>query len=376
MSIPYHPFDPDSLVTALDCFPARLPLKQPMKIGGGRIDGVDVLYVRVRTAGGACGWGEAIADPGNAGETVRGAMAMIDARLRQAVVGHSVFARAALVASLASGVFANGGAITAIDMALLDVAGKMRGVPAVELLGGSWRTAVPVLSIVGGVGTMADTLSSVEALRADGVAGFKLKVGLGDVRDDIETFTAIRAALGDDVFLAADANMAWSIPTALRFARAAAEAGIAYLEQPIGADNARMALLARRSPAPISADEAIHGLNDIAALTQLNAIAGLSLKAIKLGGLGAMLRAATIADGLGLSVGLAMMMESGLATRAMIHAACAVPQLDWKLNLGCDFLADSPVAGDGLRRGGVAPCPGGPGLGVDVDERRIASFVP
>ncbi len=245
-----------------------------------------------------------------------------------------------------------------------------------KLLGGCWRTEVPVLSIVGGDGTLAETLTSVEVLRADGVAGFKLKVGIDDVRNDIETFKAIRSALGDDIFLAADANMAWTIPTALRFARAAAESGIAYLEQPISVDNARMAMLARQSPAPISADEAIHGLNDITALAQLNAIAGLSLKTIKLGGLGAMIRAATIADGLGLSVGLAMMMESGLATRAMIHAACAVPQLDWKLNLGCDFLADSPVSGDALRRGGVAPCPNGPGLGVDVDERRIASFAP
>ncbi|HBM13025.1 MAG TPA: hypothetical protein DD390_10050, partial [Rhodospirillaceae bacterium] len=91
-----------------------------------------------------------------------------------------------------------------------------------KLLGGCWRTEVPVLSIVGGDGTLAETLTSVEVLRADGVAGFKLKVGIDDVRNDIETFKAIRSALGDDIFLAADANMAWTIPTALRFARAAA----------------------------------------------------------------------------------------------------------------------------------------------------------
>lgn len=124
-----------------------------------------------------------------------------------------------------------------------------------------------------------------------------------------------------------------------------------------------------RSPVRIAADEAIHGPNDLIALADAGAIAGASLKSIKLGGVSQAVELATVADAHGLSVGFAMMMESGLATAAMIHAACAAPRLDWYLNAGVDFLAEDPAAASFDRRDGCIHLNHLSGLGVRLDAR-------
>jgi muconate cycloisomerase len=69
-------------------------------------------------------------------------------------------------------------------------------------------------------------------------------------------------------------------------------------------------------------------------------------------------------------------MQSSLATAAMVHAACAIPRIDWGLSLGNLWLAEDPVADPLACINGVVHCPSGPGLGVRVDERRIAAFAP
>lgn len=357
----------DSIAT-LDCFPARLPLRKPIAGSAGAIHAVDVLYVRLRSAGGEEGWGEAIADPGNTGETIEGMVAMIAARLSPAVIGRSVADRAAAMAKLRSAVHANRAAMTAVEMAWLDLAGKLYGVPVVELMGGARRDRVPLIAIVGSTGSASDAIDEAAEQRASGVKAFKLKVGLGSLNADLDCLRNLRETVGDDCFLAADANMAWDVDTALRFARAAADIGLDCLEQPVAKEHGRMRALAR-SPVRIAADEAIHGANDLIALADAGAIAGASLKSIKLGGVSQAVELATVADAYGLSVGFAMMMESGLATAAMIHAACAAPRLDWYLNAGVDFLAEDPAAASFDRRDGCIHLNHLSGLGVRLDAR-------
>ena len=365
--------DARSKIVALDCFPIKVPLKKPMKLAGSYVHEAQILYLRLRSADGVEGWGEAIADPGNAGETVRGMQAMIEERVKALVIGATAYDRLGILKAMAGSVFANGGAIGAIDIALLDLVGKIRGVAAVDVLGGARRKSIKTISIVGGI-DQHEVIGEVEQLLGAGITCFKLKVGAGPVRDDIDMLKAVRRAIGDDCFLCADANMAWDISTALQFACGAAEHGLDYLEQPIAADNVRMAMLAAQSPVPISADESIHSLNDVLALSDMKAISGMSLKSIKLGGPTELKRVATICDGLGLSVGVAMMMETGLATAAMIHTACALPQADWLLNVGAAFLAHDPSGAADISLVGSLACPSGPGLGVQVDEQALRRF--
>lgn len=359
----------------MECFPARLPLRKPLIMSTYRLDDGPVLFVRIRARSGAEGWGEAAASPIMAGETLAGMVAAVRELIAPRLVGASGYDRVSLSRACRSSMFANGGALAAVDMALVDLVGHLRDVPAVEVLGGAERRSVDPLWLIGGSGRPEEDVEGALRLHAEGFRSFKLKVGVADLPDEIRTVRLLREALGPDCLIAADANMGWSVATAIRFAKAADEYGLAFLEQPVPpGDIARMAAVAAGSPVPIGIDEGLHGRHDVVAHVHACAIGGVSLKTIKLGGITPLVALAGSCDVLGLSVNLAMMMESSLASAAMIHAACAIPQIDWGLSLGHLWLAEDPVAEPIVCEGGTVRCPDGPGLGIRVDERRIAAF--
>jgi muconate cycloisomerase len=368
---------PDTEIVAVDCFPALLPLRKPLVMATYRIDDGPVLFVRVRTGGGGEGWGEAAASPIMSGETLDGMRAAVRDLIAPRLIGANALDRARLSRELRSSMFANGGAIAAVDMALLDLVGRILDVPAVALLGGAIRRTVKPLWLVGGSGNAEKDVAEAVALHAQAFRSFKLKVGLKPVDEEIRTVKLLREALGPECLIAADANMGWDTTAAIRFTTGSAPFGLAFLEQPTPAgDIARMATVAAASPIPIGIDESLHGLGDLLAHVAARAVGGASLKTIKLGGISPVVAAAGVCDALGLSVNLAMMMESSLATAAMVHAACAIPRVDWGLSLGNLWLAEDPVQRPIACANGLVHCPTGPGLGVEVDERRITALAP
>ena len=371
------PIDTDSAseVIGIDCFPLLLPLRKPLIMSTYRLDDGPVLYVRVRARCGAEGWGEAAASPIMAGETLPGMVSCVRELIGPHVLGRSAYDRAAIVHKLKSAFYGNGGALAAVDMALLDLAGKLQGVPVADLLGGPVRRSIMPLWLIGGSGRVDADVKEARALYEQGFRAFKLKVGVSSVDNEIGIVGELRQALGPDCLIAADANMGWNVATALHFTHGTAPHRLAFLEQPVPpGDLPRMAAVAAGSSVPIGADESIHGLSDVLALHTARAIGGLSLKTIKLGGISPLTKLAITCDALGMSVNLAMMMESSLATAAMIHAASVIPNVDWGLSLGNLWLADEPVVVQVNCQDGLAKCPSGPGLGISIDERRLADF--
>jgi muconate cycloisomerase len=362
-------------IASIDCYPVRMPLRKPLIMSTYRIDNGPSLFLRVRSSSGAEGWGEAPSNPVMSGETLSGMKEIIETYMTPRLIGHSPFDRKRLLKEIRSGLHGNTGALTAIDLALLDLTGHLAGVSAVDLLGGAVRRQVRPLWLIGGSGKPEADVEDALRLHQQRFTAFKLKVGVAPVETEIACVRMLRKALGDDVLIAADANMAWDVATAIRFVQSVAEFGVAFLEQPTRAgDVARMAAVAAASPVPIGADESIHSIGDLIAHDKAKAIGGASLKTIKLGGVSAVVNCGHLCDALGLSINLAMLMESSLATAAMIHAACAVPQVDWGLSLGHLWLAEDPVHQALTCVDGTIDCPRGPGLGVKVDERRLAAL--
>jgi L-alanine-DL-glutamate epimerase-like enolase superfamily enzyme len=364
-----------SEIQSIDCYPARLPLRKPLVMSTYRIDDGPVLFVRLRSTNGAEGWGEAPANPIMSGETLPGMQAIIENYMKPRLIGRSALDRKALLQEIRAGLYGNTGALTAIDLALLDLAGRILGVSAVDLLGGAVRRRVRPLWLIGGSGNPEQDVDEAIKLRQQGFTAFKLKVGVAPLETEITCVKMLREALGPDVLLSADANMGWDVATSIRFTQSVARYGIAFLEQPTrSGDVSRIAAVSAVSPIPIGADESIHSTGDLLAHVRAKAIGGASLKSIKLGGVSAVVNNGHLCDALGLSVNLAMLMESSLATAAMVHAACAIPQVDWGLSLGHLWLAEDPVHHPLVCVDGMIDCPQGPGLGVTVDERRIAAL--
>ena len=349
-----------------------LPLTQPIKRSKGVLTSADNVLVRIE-AGGVVGWGEAGSAPTMTGEFIQGMVAAVK-HLVPFLEGAALDV-AQVSALMDANLCGNSGAKAAIEMALHDALGKVRGKPVYELLGTKRRSRIPALRMIASGDAAADVIEATRC-KAEGYVAYKIKVGAGDVKDDIARTRAVRAALGGDVLISADANQNWSVAQALDYVRAVADTTLNFLEQPVAADDlAGMVDIAAATRIPIGCDEGVHGLDDIRRHHAARAASGASLKTIKMGGLRPMYDAALLCDELGMHVNLACKIaESGIATAAVLHLAAAVPSLDWGVSLTSQYLAEDVLVRPLVFEHGHAEVPDAPGLGVEVDEARVRRF--
>lgn len=365
---------PPLIIARVDVTPVALPLRHPMKMAGETIKHAKNIVVRIEAADGTVGWGEAASAPTMTGDTQGGLVAAVRDHLAPLLVGRNAWEWPPLVAQLRRALIGNTGAHSATEMALLDLMGRKAELPLVDLIGGASRRAVAPMWLLGR-DTLEEDVAEAAAKVREGFCFFKLKVATKALDQDVAATHALRAALGPDIGLCADANCGFSREAAGQYVEAVRRANVLFLEQPLAtADLAGLEALARMSPIPIGADEGIHALHDIGAHAQAGA-GGVSLKLIKLGGFGAALEAAALCERLGLQINVAAKVaESSIASAAAIHLACALPRIAWGVSLTHVYLAEDLVARPWPLRDGMIGLPNGPGLGVEVDEGLIARF--
>jgi muconate cycloisomerase len=362
-------------IARVEAIPVRLPMRRPMKMAGVVIEAAENLLVRIEADDGRVGWGEAASAPTMTGELLPGMVAAVR-YLAPALVGQAiddVAALAQLAARCRHALHGNASAHAAIDIALHDLLGQQMQLPIHALLGATQRLQVPVLWMLG-TGRLEADVAEARDKAAQGCVAFKVKVGADDPLADAARTRAIRAVLGSDVLVCADANQGWDFEQAAAYLGALEGTALDFLEQPLpGEDLEGMRALAAATPIPIGCDEGIHSLADIRQHHALRAAAGCSLKLIKLGGLRAVLDAARVCDTLGLRVNLACKVaESSIASAAVLHLAAVLPGIDWGLSLSTQYLADDVVRAPITVSDGHARVPTAPGLGVAVEETQVA----
>ncbi|WMS43535.1 mandelate racemase/muconate lactonizing enzyme family protein [Acuticoccus sp. MNP-M23] len=194
--------------------------------------------VEVRTDDGAVGWGECFG-PGGVARVNR---TIIETVLAPLLIGRDPFAREAFWHDAYNRMRDHGQkgmplqALSGIDIALWDLAGRILGRPIADLIGGRCRDTVPVY----GYGMMLRPVPDLAArfaekaamLEARGFAALKMKVGLG-VRADIALVEAVRGALRDDTRLMVDANHAYHTADAFAVGRALGGLGVHWFEEPV-----------------------------------------------------------------------------------------------------------------------------------------------
>ena len=311
--------------------------------------------------------------PTMTGDT-QGSLVAAIRHLGSLLVGEDAWMRPALMRRLAAALYGNTGAHSAIELALIDLAGRAANLPAIDLIGGAVRRAVAPMWLLGNA-TPAEDAAEARQKLAQGFRFFKVKVGAKTIDGDIDSTHAVRNAIGLDLPICADANCGFSPADARRYLDGTRDAGLLFLEQPLGPhDLTALAALARSAPIPLGADEGIHSLADVTAHSQAGA-GGVSLKLIKLGGISAAIEAARLAERLGLAVNVAAKIaESGIASAAAIHLACAAPSVDWGVSLTHFYLAEDIVTEPLKIVDGLVALPATPGLGVEVDEAAVARF--
>ena len=176
--------------------------------------------------------------------------------------------------------------------------------------------------------------------------------------------------LGNGLLISADANQGYSVEEALRYVRAVEGAGLDFFEQPVAADDlAGMAKVAAATKVAIGADEGIHSLDDIRRHHETKAARGVSLKAIKLGGLRALVEGGRLCESLGMNVNISCKTgESSVACAGALHVASVIPNIAWALTLTHGQLAQDVTMQPLPASASQAESLDRPGLGVGVDE--------
>lgn len=172
-------------------------------------------------------------------------------------------------------------AIAGIDGACWDLAARRAGLPLAVALGGAVR---PVPAYASGINPDRPERMAA-AKRAEGYGGFKLKVGFGRDRD-LANLAAMRAELGPDARLMADANQAWSLEETRAMLPELARFDLHWLEEPVMADTPLEAwqTLGAAGPMRLAAGENMRSRAEFSAAIASGAFGVVQPDAIKWGG--------------------------------------------------------------------------------------------
>jgi muconate/chloromuconate cycloisomerase len=358
---------------------ADIPVRRPHTMSFTTLEAVHFVFVRLETADGQVGWGEAacLGGPTWSEESAESVVAIVERYVAPGLRGADPTRIEALSREMARRVQGNPFARAAVEMALWDLNARALGVPVHRLLGGRVRDRVPLSWSL----AVADPDAELDEAREKVAAGhriFKIKTGVQPWRADVARVRRLREALGSTVSLRVDANQGWDRAAALQAIRALAPLGVDFVEQPVPRwDLEGLSDIGRRVDVPIMADESCFSPQDALALARLGGVSILGLKLTKAAGIANSLAVARIAEAAGMTCYVGCMIETSLGTAAYLHVALAAAPVTW----GCELFGPLLLAGDVVEKP-VAYADGdilaldGPGLGVEVDEAALREWRP
>ena len=365
-------------ITGIEAILVDLPTIRAHQLAMATMQQQTLVIVRLRCSDGVEGIGEATTIGGLSygDESPEGIKLTIDTYLGPALIGQDATNVHGAMARLNKVARGNRFAKSALETALLDGQGKRLNVPLATLLGGAVRDTLPVLWTLASGDTARDIEEAERLLAERRHNTFKLKIGRRAVRDDVAHVSAIKRALGDRARVTVDVNQAWNEADAATGIAMLEAAGIDLIEQPTPREHrAALARLAARFVVPIMADEAVTGPEDAMELARLGAADVFALKIAKSGGIFGMLRTAAVGDAAGIALYGGTMLEGSVGTIAAAHGFCTLPQLAWGTELfGPLLLKDDIVAERPTYRDFALHLPTGPGLGLALDEDKLAHY--
>jgi muconate cycloisomerase len=363
-------------ISALTVHTVRLPVRIKRRHGVGDVqDAVTNVVLRLDTDAGTTGFGEAAPWPVFTG-TAEASAAALHVHLRPLLIGADPFRVEALLGQADRLVVGHPEAKAAMEAALLDLKGKALGVSAADLLGGRVRDEIP-LSFSLANPDPAEDLATAKALYAEGIRLFKVKTGFAGHRADLARLERFRAELPHDVDLRVDYNQGLEPWDAIRRLKEVEAFRPTFIEQPVPHDQiAAMAAITRALDTPIMADESVFTPADALRVAQARAADLFSIKVMKHGGALRARAVSAIAEAAGIACYGGDMFESGLGHAAGAQLIAATPNIA----LGCEFyqarffLTQDLLTEPFPIADGKVQVPTGPGLGVEIDEDRLARY--
>lgn len=279
-------------------------------------------------------------------------------------------------------------ALSGIDIALWDIAGKHHNVPIYELMGGAYRTEIPAYATGGfkpvGQDHATACVAEMKACVAEGFKAVKIKIGFG-VGADIATIKAVRQAIGDDIAFMIDANHGYDVIDALAVARGVVDCNIEWFEEPVIPEAlTSYTELRQKQPIPIAAGETWHGryANDEA--MKQGCVDILQPDVCGVGGLSEARKLITLCEVHHVRLvphvwGTAIALAAGLHFHAILppsplshNSRSPFLEFDRTYNPFRQAIIKTPIE----HVNGVVSVPNGAGLGIEINREALLSFAP
>lgn len=367
-------------VLRADIYEIHVPMKLTFKHAGAARSEGSAVALRLETADGAVGWGECAPRPYVTAETTESVVEDLKKHLAPQL--GTEFASFGQVLEFIDSYLDrlprhNHAAFCAVELALLDLAGKIFEKSAGDVAGPLRHDSV-LYSAVITAGDAEQAEKNCMLARKFGMKTAKMKVGLS-AEQDVQLLRTVRQILGEDCGLRIDANFAWSAEEALSRIELFEEFNLQGVEQPLRADDLQGHIwLTERSPVPIIVDETLVSYEDAQMLAEKKACHMFNIRISKCGGLCNSARIRDFAEQAGLSCMMgAQVGETALLTAAGRHFATHSEDLKFlegsfgQLLLKHDITEQDLTFGPGGRGDALS----GHGLGVKVDETLLKQCV-
>ncbi|OGA45080.1 MAG: hypothetical protein A3G24_10585 [Betaproteobacteria bacterium RIFCSPLOWO2_12_FULL_62_13] len=266
------------------------------------------------------------------------------------------------------------GAGAAVEMACVELASRIQGVPLHTYLGGAVQESV---QFNGWIGELPPEEAAAEALRwlKAGFRSAKIKVGSG-IEADRDRIEAVRSAVGSAMKLRIDANMQYDADTSLKLARMIERFDLQLFEQPAPKDDiAGLARVRREGGIPVMADESVSDHASLIAVIKAEAADFVKFGIKQAGGIlrAARMLATAEAAGLPVVIGHGFGLDPSTLAEVMLAASSrnVLPGLEC---VGPLKVVDTVATTRLDISSGSLPLPGGPGLGISLDENKLAQY--
>ncbi len=365
-------------------------LETPFAFSQGWVKSRGACLVEVQTDEGVTGWGEALCQGLQPPQI---AAAAIESALAPLLVGEDprqlepLWQRMYMRTrdyGMKGAVMA---AISGVDIALWDLAGKALGQPVWRLLGGAHRERVQIYATgfyrVKGQGEAPRLADEARQRAAEGYRFLKIKLGFG-VADDLEVMQAVARAIdGKGLRMMIDTNHAYGVADAVRLGRALAPHDLRWYEEPVAAEDlAGYRELRGKLDVPIAGGENEFAAWGFRSLFEARAVDIAQPDVCASGGFTACRHVAALALAHGVQVN-PHVWGSSVGQVASLHLIAALPvsnpslfadepifEYDCSAHPFRESLIDKPLR----HQGGWLALPEGPGLGIEVDRKALERF--
>ncbi|HWQ32653.1 MAG TPA: mandelate racemase/muconate lactonizing enzyme family protein [Blastocatellia bacterium] len=358
----------------------------------GRLTTFDTALVRIDTDEGISGYGEAKIAVGSAGHYAA-VVTTINTELRELLIGEDPRSPVRLWEKMYSGsrahyalqhgrVFPEVGrrgvrvsAISGVDLALWDIAGRALDVPTYRLLGGKCRDQISAYASGGWADANGIGAQLLSTISSSGYSAVKMRVGAmdGTVENSIARVKAAREAIGPDVKLMVDAHGTLDVRMARRFARGVEDCHLAWFEEPVSVDDVVGTAEVRAScDIPIAAGESFYTRFDFQPFIAARAIDIMQPDPAIAGGISEVMRIANLGSAHHLTLAPHLWGGAILFAAGMQLAAALPNCVTLEYSKGFNPLLRELVAEPVEVINGQVQIPDRPGLGVTINEDFVA----